>query len=165
MRHINLIVIHCSATPIDQQLSSEKLAEEHAARGIRRPGGYHLYIRRNGDIVNIRPFNEVGAHAYGYNPNSVGICYEGGIIAGGHPNNPKHAKDTRTDSQKESLKKAIKMVQDYFGDYQDMTVVQIVGHRDLSPDVDGDGIIEPWEYMKQCPCFDAIPEYKSLIIK
>ena len=29
-------------------------------------------------------------------------------------------------------------------------------------DLNGDGIIEPWEWMKACPCFDAIDEYQSL---
>ena len=38
----------------------------------------------------------------------------------------------------------------------------ICGHRDFSPDLNGDGIIEPWEWMKACPCFDAIDEYQSL---
>ena len=38
----------------------------------------------------------------------------------------------------------------------------ICGHRDFSPDLNGNGIIEPWEWMKACPCFDAIDEYQSL---
>ncbi|PWL81412.1 MAG: N-acetylmuramoyl-L-alanine amidase, partial [Prevotellaceae bacterium] len=32
----------------------------------------------------------------------------------------------------------------------------------FSPDLNGDGIIEPWEWMKACPCFDAIGEYQNL---
>ncbi len=31
----------------------------------------------------------------------------------------------------------------------------ILGHRDLSPDLDKDGVVEPNEWMKQCPCFNA----------
>ena len=38
----------------------------------------------------------------------------------------------------------------------------ICGHRDFSPDLNGNGIIEPWEWMKACPCFDAIDEYQNL---
>jgi len=30
-----------------------------------------------------------------------------------------------------------------------------VGHRDLSPDLDGDGRIEAHEFMKGCPCFSV----------
>lgn len=161
MRRFELAIIHCSATPGDQQLSPEHLAEQHAKRGIRRPGGYHFYICRDGTIIRLRKLSEIGAHAYGYNANSVGICYEGGIIPGGHPNNPDHAKDTRTEAQKRSIKVCLKECFDYFGDYQDCSDVVILGHRDLSEDIDGDGIIEPWEYMKQCPCFDAKAEYQN----
>ena len=31
----------------------------------------------------------------------------------------------------------------------------IIGHRDTSPDLDGNGCIEPQEYIKDCPCFDV----------
>jgi len=31
----------------------------------------------------------------------------------------------------------------------------VCGHRDMSPDSDGDGIIEQHEWFKQCPCFNA----------
>ena len=39
---------------------------------------------------------------------------------------------------------------------------KIVGHRDLSPDLNGDGIIQPNEWTKLCPSFPAITEYKNL---
>ena len=32
---------------------------------------------------------------------------------------------------------------------------QVVGHRDLSPDKDGDGVVERHEWLKDCPCFDV----------
>ena len=35
------------------------------------------------------------------------------------------------------------------------------GHRDLSPDRNGNGEIEPEEWMKACPCFDAEQEFKE----
>ena len=38
----------------------------------------------------------------------------------------------------------------------------ILGHRDLSPDSNGDGRITPNEWIKQCPCFDALHEYQHL---
>lgn len=34
-------------------------------------------------------------------------------------------------------------------------ITQVVGHRDLSPDLDGDGTVEPEEWTKACPCFDV----------
>ena len=36
---------------------------------------------------------------------------------------------------------------------------KICGHRDFSPDKNGNGVIDPWEYIKACPCFDARHEY------
>ena len=37
-----------------------------------------------------------------------------------------------------------------------------MGHRDLSPDTDGDGHVEPEEWLKFCPCFDALWDYGDL---
>lgn len=31
----------------------------------------------------------------------------------------------------------------------------VCGHRDLSPDLNGDGVIEPEEWVKECPCFEV----------
>jgi hypothetical protein len=36
-----------------------------------------------------------------------------------------------------------------------------VGHRDLSPDLNGDGIIQPGEWTKMCPCYDVKREFKG----
>ena len=80
----------------------------------------------------------------------IGICYIGGLNADGKP------KDTRTEEQKASLFFLLQQLREQFPD------AMICGHRDFSPDLNGDGIIEPWEWMKACPCFDAIDEYQSL---
>ena len=39
---------------------------------------------------------------------------------------------------------------------------KIRGHRDYSPDKNHNGIIEPSEFIKDCPSFDASSEYKKL---
>ena len=156
-RVVNQIVIHCTATPIDVDYTFEKLIDDHKARGF-NACGYHRYIKRDGTIYIGRHFDKVGAHAgKGHNLKSIGISYEGGIIAGGNASKPKHAKDTRTQAQKDAIVKCIKEAMAYGN------ITSIVGHRDLSPDLDGDGIVEPNEWIKQCPCFDAIPEYKYLL--
>ena len=61
-----------------------------------------------------------------------------------------------TEEQKASLFFLLQQLREQFPD------AMICGHRDFSPDLNGDGIIEPWEWMKACPCFDAIDEYQSL---
>ena len=39
---------------------------------------------------------------------------------------------------------------------------RICGHRDLSPDLNGNGEIEPEEWIKSCPCFEVAKEFKEL---
>ena len=39
---------------------------------------------------------------------------------------------------------------------------RVCGHRDLSPDLNGNGEIEPEEWIKQCPCFEVAKEFKEL---
>ena len=83
------------------------------------------------------------AHTRGFNKESIGICYEGGLDCKGHP------KDTRTEWQKHSMRVLIlTLLKDYPG-------CRICGHRDLSPDLNGNGEIEPEEWIKACPCFNA----------
>lgn len=38
---------------------------------------YHFYVDKDGKIFIGRPLNTIGAHTYGYNSVSVGICFEG----------------------------------------------------------------------------------------
>ena len=35
---------------------------------------------------------------------------------------------------------------------------RVVGHRDLSPDKNYNGIVDPWERTKECPCFEVKAE-------
>ncbi len=36
---------------------------------------------------------------------------------------------------------------------------RVCGHRDLSPDLNGNGEIEPEEWIKACPCFEVKAEW------
>mgnify|MGYP000789161749 FL=1 len=142
MREINLIVVHCSATRADRDFTENDLEVCHRHRGF-NGAGYHFYIRKNGDIKNTRPLEKPGAHALGYNAHSIGICYEGGLDVRYRP------ADTRTEWQKHSLRVLIRtLLMDYPG-------CRVCGHRDLSPDLNGDGEIEPEEWIKACPCFEV----------
>ena len=142
MRVINLIVVHCSATRADRDFTENDLEVCHRHRGF-NGAGYHFYIRKNGDIKNTRPLEKPGAHALGYNAHSIGICYEGGLDVRYRP------ADTRTEWQKHSLRVLIRtLLMDYPG-------CRVCGHRDLSPDRNGDGRISPEEWVKECPCFEV----------
>ena len=142
MREINLIVVHCSATRADRDFTENDLEVCHRHRGF-NGAGYHFYIRKNGDIKNTRPLEKPGPHALGYNAYSIGICYEGGLDVRYRP------ADTRTEWQKHSLRVLIRtLLMDYPG-------CRVCGHRDLSPDRNGDGRISPEEWVKECPCFEV----------
>ena len=145
-RKINLIVIHCSATRVTQDFTVGELEACHLARGF-RDIGYHYYITKDGVIYPCRPESEPGAHARHYNAHSIGICYEGGLDAEARP------ADTRTEWQIHSMHVLIlTLLRDYLG-------CRICGHRDLSPDLNGNGEIELEEWAKACPCFEVKAEW------
>lgn len=102
MRPIDLIIIHCSATPNERTLfegtpgkpgfrdPSQVIDAWHADRGFKRDAGwrqrqnpslkaigYHYVIARNGAVFSGRHVDEIGAHAVGYNKKSLGICLVG----------------------------------------------------------------------------------------
>ena len=143
MRNIDLIVIHCTATRADRPLTPAELTRMHRARGF-KTCGYHYYIRRDGEICTMRPVAMAGAHAKGYNAHSIGIAYEGGLDTAGKP------ADTRTGQQIRSLRILVRVLCSDFP-----SICRVAGHRDLSPDLDGDGVVEPEEWTKACPCFDV----------
>ena len=96
--------------------------------------------------MNTRPLGRIGAHAKGYNRNSIGIWYEGGLDKDGKP------KDTRTPEQRAALRRLIIELQLRFPG------CKVCGHRDFSPDLNRNGKIEPHEWTKHCPCFDVATE-------
>lgn len=142
MREIKYIIIHCSATREGIDYHASDIDKWHKQRGWHCIG-YHYVIDLDGTIELGRPCANAGAHCYGYNKHSIGICYIGGLDAKGEP------ADTRTPQQRKALYTLVRELHVSFPD------AQIVGHRDLSPDINGDGIIEKWEWLKQCPCFDV----------
>jgi N-acetylmuramoyl-L-alanine amidase len=74
--NIKTIVIHCSDTPDNKDLSAKDIHAMHLSFGWEGIG-YHKVIRRNGTIENGRPEFWIGAHAKGINENSLGICLIG----------------------------------------------------------------------------------------
>lgn len=159
-RPISLIVIHCSASPNGDSLFRgspgtpgfwtpvEDIDSWHARRGFKRELrartffnphlhsiGYHYIIYRNGAIVTGRSEDEVGAHVHGYNQKSLGICLIG--------------TDQFTAAQWKNLRELVQSLQSRYPG------AAVTGHRDLSPDKNSNGVIEPCEYLKACPCFNV----------
>lgn len=140
----DFIVVHVSATPPSMFIGAKEINAMHKAKGWAGIG-YAYVIRRNGKVEKGRPDNQVGAHVEGWNSVSLGICVVGGVDANGH------AENNMTVAQQPALEELIRSL------LQKYRHAKVCGHRDLSPDRDGDGVIEPHEFIKQCPCFDAIP--------
>ena len=76
MRKINKIILHCSDTPASMDIGSKEINKWHRQRGFSLIG-YHYVIRRNGTIEKGRGEDRIGAHCYGYNRSSLGVCLVG----------------------------------------------------------------------------------------
>jgi N-acetyl-anhydromuramyl-L-alanine amidase AmpD len=137
------IVIHCSATGPKADIGFKEIDGWHRAKGW-ASCGYHRIIRRNGKVENGRPLDEPGAHVVGYNAISVGVCMVGGVAADG-----KTPENNFTPEQFASLSKVVRDLKAMYPS------AEVLGHRDLSPDLNRDGKITPNEWMKACPSFDA----------
>jgi len=136
MRQINKIIVHCTATPEGRDVSVDEIRRWHVEDRNWSDIGYHWVITLNGTLEEGRPEYRNGAHAKGFNKNSIGVCYVGGVDENLDP------KDTRTDAQKETLKCILEDLKDRY------PRAQIIGHRDVSS--------------KACPSFDAREEYKDI---
>jgi len=120
----------------------------HAQRGFKRSPparaafnsqlaaiGYHFVIYTDGTSVTGRALDEIGAHVSGFNQKSIGVCLVG--------------TDKFSAIQWQSLRELIGALQRIFPD------ARVVGHRDLSPDQNRNGIVEKFEWLKTCPGFDV----------
>ena len=142
---IKRLVIHCSATKGD--VSAATIRGWHKAQGW-SDIGYHYVIRTDGTVEKGREEKAIGSHVKGWNSGSIAIVYAGGIGADDKP------ADTRTPEQKAAMAKLVKDI----ATRHKLPAVKIMGHRDLSPDLDKDGVVEKHEWMKACPSFDVSKE-------
>ncbi|NNM75075.1 N-acetylmuramoyl-L-alanine amidase [Enterovirga sp. DB1703] len=150
---MDTLVVHCTASPDGTDLTVKQIDAMHRAQGWAQIG-YHYVIRLDGTVEPGRPESVVGAHVAGHNTGSIGISYVGGL-----ERKTLKPKDTRTPAQKAAIER---LLADLVSRYP---ITRILGHRDFSPDKDGDGLIEPREWIKVCPCYDAGPEHTHLLRK
>ena len=134
MRNITKIIIHCSDTKASMDIGADEIRKWHTdpkSKGGRGWSdiGYHYVIRKDGLIELGRELETVGAHCYGHNTHSIGICYVGGY--GGI--------DDRTDAQKTALEVLVMEMKDIF------PKATVHGHNEFSD--------------KSCPNFDVSKEF------
>lgn len=145
---IDTLVIHCSASPNGQWVTPEDIDRWHAERGFRRDMsispydaprlrhiGYHYVLLTTGAVTSARPLTETGAHVAGHNARTIGLCMIG--------------TDQFTPAQWATLRRHVEIQANRFEG------LRVVGHRDLSPDTDGDGQVERHEWLKICPGFSV----------
>ncbi|MDP3869904.1 N-acetylmuramoyl-L-alanine amidase [Phenylobacterium sp.] len=144
----DLIVVHCSATGPGMDWGRAEIDRSHRQRGFVMIG-YHFVIKRDGTVEIGRPQGVIGAHAEGFNAISVAVCMVGGIsITGKDENNFTPAQWKSLHVQLSTLRRAYPSA-------------RILGHRDLSPDRNKDGVIQPRERVKECPSFDVAEFVKT----
>lgn len=127
-RETNLVVVHSSATPPSMDIGRAEIDRWHRQRGWLMIG-YHYVIRRDGEVELGRPVMDPGAHALGYNSESIGICLVGGVDDDHKPD------DNFTDEQHESLVHLHKTLTMQFPE------AEWVGHNELAD--------------TSCPSFDV----------
>lgn len=167
LRHIKRIVIHTSAGWNTQTISSMRKYWKDTLKW--KNDGYNVVVPIDGKPVMLSSFDKVTNGVAGYNSDSIHICWIGGLkeIKDG-----KHIyEDNRTPEQVNGIWVALLMVFDWMreqnkillsqgkSEFYDLSDITILGHRDLSPDLNKDGKIEQREWIKVCPLFDAIEEY------
>ena len=143
MRQIKYIAVHCTAG--SRKSTVNDLLAEFKKKGWKAPG-YHYVITSDGKIHQLLDTEKVSNGVKGYNSVTVNVAYTGGM----------DGVDNRTDEQKKSLIILLKLLRKRYPD----AVIQ--GHRDFSPDLNGNGKIEKNEWIKMCPSFDAKTEYKGI---
>ena len=104
------IILHHAAA---KNCSAEDIQRWHLNNGW-SGAGYHFLVRKDGTIYRLRPEDKVGAHAYGSNYNSLGICFEG---------------DYMEEDMQEAQKEAGKELVAYLKNKYNITTVQ--AHRDV----------------------------------
>lgn len=147
MRKIKFIAVHCTAS--HQTLTISELLQEFKRKGWTNPG-YHYVVMPDGTIKQLLDENLVSNGVRGFNSMLINVAYIGGIDKAGKP------IDNRTEAQKRSLRTLFKIL------HKKYPAATIQGHRDFSSDLNHNGKIEPNEFIKACPCFDAKTEYSSL---
>ena len=133
MRKITRLIIHCTATPAGREVTVTDIDSWHRARGFDCIG-YHYVIYLDGTVHIGRAVRRIGAHCRGYNADSIGIVYVGGLSRDGVT-----PADTRTPARKSALRILVGQLRSRHPG------VTIHGHNEFAA--------------KACPCFDVGAEF------
>ena len=125
---MNIIETNLNFKDMSDRKSTERIILHHAdakncsAEDIHRwhlnngwsGAGYHFLVRKDGKVYRLRPEEKVGAHAYGANYNSLGICFEGDYM-----------QEDMTEAQKEAGKELVAYLKNKYN------IKTVQAHRDV----------------------------------
>lgn len=151
MRAITRIFVHCTAS-WQNTTTIESLKAEFKAKGWKNPG-YHYVIFPNGNIIQMLDEAKVANGVKNYNKRSIHVAYVGGIEK---ENGNIVSVDNRTPIQKLALFDLLTKLKLRYRN------ALVMGHRDISPDINHNGVVDAWERIKDCPCFDAMVEFMDI---
>ena len=140
MRHIDTIIIHCTATRpnfLQGKSAKQKTAEVrrwHVSDRGWSDIGYHYLIDRDGTVTEGRPLERTGAHAKGHNTGSVGISLFGG--RGGNVSD--QFEDNFTEDQDLALRELIAKLK------ADHPITKIIGHNEVANKACPTFVVRDW---------------------
>ena len=126
----DMIVIHCSATPVDMDIGAEKIKHWHVVENGWDDIGYHYVIKRDGTLEVGRDESMVGSHARAVNGTSIGICMIGGS------NKEGAWENNFLPEQFDTLKQILETLKDKYD------IKKIIGHYEVDD-------------KKKCPSFNV----------
>jgi len=140
MRHIDTIIVHCTATRPNwwQGKSAQQKTDEVRRWHVEDRGwsdiGYHYLIDRDGTVTEGRSLGRTGAHAKGHNTGSVGIS-----LFGGHGGNVADKFDDNfTEDQGRALRGVIAKLK------ADHPITRIIGHNEVSNKACPTFVVRDW---------------------
>lgn len=105
------LILHHSAC---SNCTAEQIHQWHLNNGW-EGAGYHFLVRKDGNVYRLRPEEYIGAHAYGSNYNSIGICAEGNF-----------ENETMPEAQKNSLIELVSYLKGKYG------ISKVLKHSDVN---------------------------------
>lgn len=125
---MNIIETNLEFKDMSTRKSTERIILHHAdakncsAEDIHRwhlnngwsGAGYHFLVKKDGKVYRLRPEDKVGAHAYGSNYNSLGVCFEGNFM-----------EEDMPEAQKEAGKELVAYIKNKYD------ITRVVAHRDV----------------------------------
>ena len=165
MRAITRIFVHCTAS-WQNNTTVESLKNEFQNKGWKNHG-YHWVIFPDGKVVQMLDEAKVANGVKGYNDHSIHVAWVGGIQYHQYwdgrfldklctDKSKLDSCDNRTPEQKLALFDLLVKIKLRYKD------AMILGHRDISPDLNHNGVVDAWERIKDCPCYDAMEEYMDI---